>query len=67
MDREDLIMASVNSTTESPRRNIKFVRNRSGQKLEVLIGEEVVAILPGATIEVPEDFVVPTGIGLYIV
>ena len=64
MDKEDLIM---DSTTENTEVSTKFVRNRSGQKLELLIGEQVVVLLPGSTIEVPEDFNVPTGIGLYVV
>ena len=45
---------------------VKSVRNRSGHKIELLIDEKIVVFMPGKTVEVPMDFEVPTGLGLYV-
>ena len=44
----------------------KFVRNRGNCKVELIINNKVVVFLPQTTVEVPEDFIVPIGIGLYV-
>lgn len=45
----------------------KLVRNRGMGKVELLINGRVVVFLPKHTVEVPSDFNVPSGIGLYVV
>ena len=45
----------------------KKVRNRSNCKVELLIEGKVVVFPPKGTVEVPQDFDVPNGIGLYVV
>lgn len=45
----------------------KSVRNRGTGKVELLIDGEVVVFLPKCTVEVPLNFNVPSGIGLYVV
>lgn len=44
----------------------KGVRNRSGHRVELVINDKVVVFLPGKVTEVPGDFQVPNGIGLYV-
>lgn len=44
----------------------KGVRNRSGHRVELVINDKVVVFLPGKVTEVPVDFQVPNGIGLYV-
>ena len=44
----------------------KGVRNRSGHRVELVIDGEVVVFLPGKITEVPIDFQVPNGLGLYV-
>lgn len=44
----------------------KGVRNRSGHRVELVIDDKVVVFLPGKITEVPMDFQVPNGIGLYV-
>lgn len=44
----------------------KKVRNRSNCKVELLIEGKVVVFPPKGTVEVPYDFDVPNGIGLYV-
>ena len=44
----------------------KLVRNKSGQKIELDVNGKVVVFLPGVATEVPADFNVPGGIGLYV-
>lgn len=44
----------------------KGVRNRSGHRVELVINDKVVVFLPGKVTEVPMDFQVPNGIGLYV-
>lgn len=46
-------------------RKTKAVRNRSGQRIELLIDNKVVVFLPGRITQVPADFRIPSGIGLY--
>ena len=43
----------------------KFVRNRSGHKVELVIEGKVFAFLPGKVVEVPLDFAIPNGLGIY--
>lgn len=45
----------------------KVVHNRNGYKIELIVNDIVAVILPGKSIEVPMDYVVPAGIGLYVV
>ena len=44
----------------------KEVRNRSGHRVEIMIDGNVVVLLPGSTVEVPIDAVIPDGIGLIV-
>ena len=44
----------------------KVVKNRGNGKVELLIDGKVVVILPKMSVEVPSDFDVPQGIGLYV-
>lgn len=44
----------------------KGVRNRSGHRVELVIDCKVVVFLPGKVTEVPMDFQVPNGLGLYV-
>lgn len=44
----------------------KGVRNRSGHRVELVIDGKVVVFLPGKVTEVPMDFQVPNGLGLYV-
>lgn len=50
----------------APAKKTKSVRNRSGFKVELLINGEVVTFLPGKIVEVPFEFEIPNGIGLYV-
>ena len=43
----------------------KFVRNKSTQRVELPYGDVIFVFLPGETKEVPKDFAIPTGRGLY--
>lgn len=54
------------SGSQEPLKKIKYVRNRSGHRVELLIDGGVVVFLPGKTVEVPADFDVPSGLGLYV-
>lgn len=44
----------------------KGVRNRSGHRVELVIDGKAVVFLPGKVTEVPMDFQVPNGLGLYV-
>lgn len=44
----------------------KGVRNRSGHRVELVIDGKVVVFLPGKVTEVPINFQVPNGLGLYV-
>lgn len=44
----------------------KSVRNRSGHKIELFIKGKTVVFMPGKVTEVPFDFDVPSGLGLYV-
>lgn len=44
----------------------KIVRNRSGQRVELVIDGKVVVFFPGKSTKVPADFEVPNGLGLYV-
>lgn len=53
--------------TQSPaKRKTKSVRNRSGHRVELVIDGKVVVFLPGKVVEVPMDFEIPNGLGLYV-
>ena len=51
---------------QKPVKKTKSVRNRSGHKVELLIDGKVVIFLPGKVVEVPVDFQIPGGLGLYV-
>lgn len=53
------ITEKVNPTT-------KKVRNRSGHRVELVINGKVVVFYPGKITEVPANFDVPRGLGLYV-
>lgn len=44
----------------------KLVSNRSGHRIELVNGSEVIVFLPGKITEVPMDFDIPNGLGLYV-
>lgn len=44
----------------------KLVRNRSGQRVELFINGRTVVFMPGKITEVPMDFDIPSGLGLYV-
>lgn len=58
----------VQGTTENQKsaKKVKFVRNRSGHRVELVVNDRVVVFLPGKVVEVPIDFDVPNGLGLYV-
>lgn len=47
--------------------NTKIVHNRNGYKIELVVNGNVAVLLPGKSVEVPIDYEVPSGIGLYVV
>lgn len=53
-------------TTPTPKVTTKKVRNRSNGKVELFIDNKVVVFPPKGTVEIPYDFDVPNGIGLYV-
>lgn len=54
------------SAEQKNAKEIKFVRNRSGHKVELVIDGKVVVFLPGKVVEVPINFDIPNGLGLYV-
>lgn len=57
---------SQEAVAEKTAPQTKGVRNRSGHRVELVINDKVVVFLPGKVTEVPVDFQVPNGIGLYV-
>lgn len=55
-----------NPTPKPQKKTTKFVRNRSGHRVELVIDGKVVVFLPGKTTEIPIDVGVPNGLGLYV-
>lgn len=49
------------------KQEVKKVRNIASNKRELEVNGLLVSILPNDVIEVPADFVVPSGIGLQVV
>lgn len=60
------IRMKENEVGEVSTKKVKCVRNRSGHKVELVIDGKVVVFLPGKVTEVPADFDVPNGLGLYV-
>lgn len=61
-------MASKNEEKISQslyKRRMKTIRNRSGHRVEIMVDGKIVVVLPNTAVNVPADFVVPNGIGLY--
>ena len=54
------------SVEQKAAKKIKSVRNRSGHRVELVIDGKVVVFLPGKVVEVPMDFEIPNGLGLYV-
>lgn len=54
------------SAPKSQKPKTKFVRNRSGHRVELVISGKVVVFLPGKITEVPENVDIPNGLGLYV-
>ena len=54
------------SVQQKPAKKIKLVRNRSGHRVELVNGGKVMVFLPGKITEVPVDFEIPNGLGLYV-
>ena len=50
----------------TPVKKTKRVHNRGNCKVELLIGGKIVVIPSKKTVEVPEEFEIPVGIGLYV-
>ena len=61
---EQEVPAQENKSLQAPK--TKKIRNRGNSKVELLIDNKVVVVLPRETAEVPIDFDVPNGIGLYV-
>lgn len=57
---------SQESTAVQTAPKTKGVRNRSGHRVELVIDGKVAVFLPGKVTEVPMDFQVPNGLGLYV-
>lgn len=57
---------SVQTQNAAKKKETKSVRNRSGHRVELVIDGKVVVFLPGKIVEVPNDFQVPGGLGLYV-
>lgn len=49
-----------------PVKATKKVRNRSGQRIELVINDKVVVFPPGSIVDVPKNFDIPAGIGLFV-
>lgn len=62
-DKNEVQVVSAQQKTV---RKTKSVRNRSGHKIELVIAGKVVVFLPGKIVEVPADFDIPNGLGLYV-
>lgn len=62
---EKIEMRNVTGTQKSAK-TTKSVRNRSGHRVELVIDGKVVVFLPGKTVEVPMDFQIPGGLGLFV-
>lgn len=64
-----MVDKNVTQTTSAPQKSAKktkSVRNRSGHKVELVIEGKVVVFMPGKVVNVPMDFDIPTGLGLYV-
>lgn len=57
---------SQEAVAEQTAPKTKSVRNRSGHRVELVIDGKVVVFLPGKVTEVPMNFQVPNGLGLYV-
>ena len=58
--------AAKSDLSEESKVNTKVVHNRNGYKIELVVNGAVVVLLPGKSVEVPIDYEVPLGIGLYV-
>lgn len=56
----------TSATMQGTMKTFKSVRNRSGHRVELVIDGKVVVFLPGKIVQVPVDFDVPNGLGLYV-
>ena len=54
------------SLKESKKKKTKFVRNRSGHRVELVFEGKVWVFLPGKLTEAPVELDIPNGIGLYV-
>lgn len=63
---EKIEMQNATGTQKSAKKTTKSVRNRSGHRVELVIDGKVVVFLPGKTVEVPMDFQIPGGLGLFV-
>ena len=59
-------MAQKDDKEKSPKETTKTIRNRGGYRVELVIDGKVVVFLPGVAVQVPIDFEVPNGLGLYV-
>ena len=55
-----------NEPSKNKKGESKYVRNRSGHRVELVNGGKVSVFLPGKITEVPVDFEMPNGLGLYV-
>ena len=46
--------------------NLKEVYNRGGHRVELIVNGKVNVLLPGSTLEVPMDLIIPDGLGLVV-
>lgn len=66
MTEKNGVQVTTTSVEQKVVKKTKSVRNRSGHRVELVINDKVVVFLPGKVVEVPMDFEIPNGLGLYV-
>lgn len=65
-DNKNDVQVIPATVSEKKKPAVQRVRNRSGHRVELVIDNQVVVFLPGKTVEIPADFPIPGGLGLYV-
>ena len=63
---EKIVTQGTVDVQKPVKKTTKAVRNRSGHKVELVIDGKVVVFLPGKVVEVPTEFQIPGGLGLFV-
>lgn len=66
MENDTEKQATVKATAPAKVVTTKKVRNRSGHRIELVIGSKVYVFLPGKVTEVPADALIPGNLGLNV-